>query len=80
MANTTSHRARGCQISQAQCVNHPTYVGLFGDTYAPAHADVASCMVRAEQYAVWCNNPAGEETTVTFYDGGRAVASATHTR
>lgn len=64
-----SYRVSRCRITQAQCSAYPNYAGTFDDDYDDSGTTRARCLDRAQEYAMWCQNPSGSVTTAAFLSG-----------
>ncbi len=74
---TSGYAADGCLVTLRACPAHPTYVGTVNDKYEGSNTNQARCERRAREFSVWCKNPAGTQTTATFYKNNSAQ-STTH--
>ena len=66
-----------CEIRQAICPSHPTWVGTFIDDATSSSPARDNCLRRASDFHLACGNPDAVPTTATFFQDGVAVASNT---
>ncbi len=72
--------AAGCSIQQTACASFPDHRGTFPDDWDGSKTNEARCLLRAQEYANWCNNPTGTTTTATFTRNDGTTASNSFTR